>query len=232
MKKYNSQIWLGIMCIILGIMVSFQFKNANSPSTAANTRKIEDLVKEVENLKNQRDELAKKVSEAEKKLNEVETNYAASDTIAQSMKEELDLLRKLTGKTEVKGEGIKVTLNMSKGLDTNVGSNINEYDIISIVNELNTAKAEAISINGERVTSRTSIRSAGPAIKINGNPYDPFKEFVIYAIGNPKDLENSLTITGGVRDMLEELGVKIEITPEREIVIPGSKGVFEPKYMK
>lgn len=232
MKKIKTQIWMGILCIILGLMISLQFKYVNNPKNTVNTRRVEDLVKEVEGLKVQRDELQKKVGDAEKKLNELESSYANSSEFAAKLKEDIDLYRKLAGATDVEGEGIMITINMPVDLDPTQSEGMSDTTLVTIVNELNSAQAEAISINGERITARSSIRSAGNAIKINANPFDPYKQFTIYAIGNPADLESALTITGGVVDALKEMDISVKITKENKINILGSKKVFEPKYIK
>ena len=232
MKNLKSQMWMGIICAILGIMISLQFKYVNNPRNTANTKRVEDLVKEVENLKLQRDDLLKKVGEAEKKVDEMEMEFSTSDAVASNLKLEVDRLRSLAGTTEVKGEGIIVTINAPTGLEASTGVIVNEYDIIAIINELNATLAEAVSINGERYTSRTAIRSAGASIRINGNPYDPYKEFKINAIGDPKNLKTALTITGGIVDMLNEQEISVKIETGNNIIIPGVKKVFEPKFIK
>lgn len=232
MKKNKAQIWMSIVCIVLGIMISLQFKYVNNPKNTVNTKRVEDLVKEVEGLKLQRDELLKKVSDAEKKLNELESSYANSSEFAAKLKENIDLYRKLAGASDVEGEGIMVTINMPVDLDPTQSEGMSDTYLVTIVNELNSAQAEAISINGERITSRSSIRAAGPAIKINGNPYDPYKEFKIYAIGNQANLESALTITNGIVDVLSQYEISVKITRENNIKILKSTKVFEFKYIK
>lgn len=232
MKISKAQFWLGLVCIILGLMISLQFKFVNTSKASPSSRRVEDLVKEVANLKTQRDDLLKRIGDAEKKLDDMEKQSANSNTTTASLKDEVDRLRKLAGTTEVKGDGILITINATTDLEANWVTDIRDYEIVYLVNELNSAHAEAVAINGERYTSRTSIRSAGSAIKINGNPYDPYKAFKIYAIGNADNLENALTITGGIVDQLKEQGVNVKISREKDIVISGSKTIFEFKYIK
>ncbi|WP_166636332.1 DUF881 domain-containing protein [Fonticella tunisiensis] len=232
MKRLKFQLSLGIICILLGLMIAVQFKTVNAPKASVSNKRVEDLVKEVEGLTAQRDELQKKVAEAQKKVDELEKNAANSSTSVALLKEEVDNLRKLAGTTPVEGDGVAITLSIQDALNTNDVIPINEYDIIAIINELNAAQAEAISINGERYVARTSIRTAGAAMKINGNPYDMYKEFKIYAIGNPDVLYAALDLTGGVIDQLEERQIKVKISKEKNIKIPGISKNFETKYIK
>lgn len=77
----------------------------------------------------------------------------------------------ITGTREVKGQGIKVTLN-DISTDFDVSSEDENYferelrlihysDMIQIFNDLRNAGAEAISINGLRVTDRTEVYCNG-----------------------------------------------------------------------
>jgi uncharacterized protein YlxW (UPF0749 family) len=58
-----------------------------------------------------------------------------------------------------------------------------DRDLQDIVNGLWAAGAEAISINGLRLTSRTAIRSAGEAILVDYRPLSP--PYTVRALGDP-----------------------------------------------
>ena len=79
------------------------------------------------------------------------------------------------------------------GLPT--GGVILDTDLQSLVNALWTAGAEAISINGNRLTSLTAIRFAGRAITVDYRSLTP--PYVIDAIGNPETLPARLLETPG-----------------------------------
>ena len=85
------------------------------------------------------------------------------------------------------------------------------------VNELNSAGAEAVSINGQRITSRSSIKCAGSIINVNGVRIAA--PFTIKAIGDPEVLESALRFKGGVIDSLLPWGFSVDVSQEDEIVI-------------
>ena len=68
----------------------------------------------------------------------------------------------LLGETDVEGPGVVVTITPKVlNMDTsNKNVIITHKDLITYVNELNFAGAEAISINGYRITSNKGIRSS------------------------------------------------------------------------
>ena len=63
---------------------------------------------------------------------------------------------------------------------------IHDYDIRTILNELKTAGAQAIAINGERVVPMSEQICVGPTIIINDNRYPV--PYIIEAIGEPDGL--------------------------------------------
>jgi uncharacterized protein YlxW (UPF0749 family) len=103
--------------------------------------------------------------------------------------------------------------------------------LLEVVNELNAAGAEAISINGQRFISTTEIRETGGVhININTVSYAPPFEFK--AIGDPKTLEAALRLREGIVERLEANGVVVTITQEQLVKIERYNGVIEKKYAK
>ena len=105
---------------------------------------------------------------------------------------------------------------------------IHDSDILLVINELRAAGAEAISVNGQRITSLSEVRCAGPVIQINGIRLTaPFK---ISAIGAPEMLATSLKLRGGIIDSIQQADIDVIIEKSDSIIIPKSEGVIEYKY--
>lgn len=233
MKKYFSQIALGLVCVLLGFMISYQFKLYYNPQAKLKSRSFEDLTKEIEQLRKQRDELSKNVTELQDKIDVYEKNTANSSEAANKMKDELDDLRKLAGLTDVEGPGVIITLTPPMDVTSTVPYAINSSSILDVINELNASGAEAISINDERFVSRTQIREAGAPIIINGTSFSPNKSFVIKAIGDSKTLEAAFNLPGGIKDKLkEEYGITMSISQEQKVKILKYNKYIEYKYIK
>jgi uncharacterized protein YlxW (UPF0749 family) len=110
---------------------------------------------------------------------------------------------------------------------------IHDVDLQTLVNELWATGAEAISINDQRVVSRTSIRCAGPTILVNSERIMP--PYVVKALGPPQDLEAALRMQGGFMTSMMgfvEKGVQVKIDPQQEILIPDYKGSLIYRYAK
>lgn len=129
----------------------------------------------------------------------------------------------LAGLTDLEGSGVKITVSDSgetifKDPEMSV---IHDEDILSIINELYDADAEAISVNGERIVATSEIRCAGSTISINNNRYS--QPYVIKAIGDPVNLKNAITMKDGIGETLSYYGIQIEIEECESLTVEAYK---------
>ena len=146
------------------------------------------------------------------------------------MEKELQNLEIYAGTTNLVGEGIIITLNDGdKALEPELRSDavVHDSDILTVVNELKAAGAEAISINGQRIISMSAIRCVGPVIQINYQKIAP--PYVISAIGNAQYLESAINIKNGVADLLKEIGVVVNVKRNVNIRVPKYQGSLDFK---
>ncbi|MDX6222053.1 MAG: hypothetical protein QOD91_1107, partial [Frankiales bacterium] len=96
----------------------------------------------------------------------------------------------------VTGPAVRVTLTDAKlsagptdPTQQGQGGQVLDSDLQHVVNALWASGAEAVAVNGQRVTALTSIRAAGDAIVVDFRPVDP--PYVVTAVGDPDTLEQS-----------------------------------------
>ena len=100
-------------------------------------------------------------------------------------------LREITGFVAVEGPGLQTTVNDAPSGDPE--GRVRASDLRLLVNGLWEAGAEAIAINGRRLTALSAIVNAGIAVKVNGSKMTP--PYVVQAIGDPRTLEADLLAT-------------------------------------
>lgn len=209
---------IGAIALILTMVLFIQFKTVKETDiTAIETMREAELRTELASWKAKYDEIAIKLQDTEDKIsnyrNDIENNKKNSELLEQELIE----TEKYLGYTELKGEGIIVKLD-----DTDY-KQVESSDILSLVNELRLAGAEAISINEERVVSTTEIVNVDTRfIIVNGKrivaPYE------IKAIGDKKYLESAISIKGGYVDEIKAKEITINYTIEDNVVIPKFSG--------
>ncbi|HEY3413807.1 MAG TPA: DUF881 domain-containing protein [Armatimonadota bacterium] len=169
----------------------------------------------------------KRLNEEKRKLTE---GYSGGAKVA-TLKAELRDTMAFAALTPIVGPGVTITLNdvppakrKTMGLAVDE-SNIHDVDVFEVVNELRAAGAEAIVINGQRLSAVSPIRCVGNSVLINATPVGmPLR---ISAIGNRDGLYSSIMMNGGIMDpensRLALLNM-ISITKEKEIRAPAYSG--------
>ncbi len=238
MNKKQIAITLGIMCLILTMSIMIQVRTINNTNkTASQSLTNNDLRDQVLKWKEKYDQEYEELQNANKKLERVRT--AASKNTEGSEENEAELLKNnmIIGLTDVEGEGVIVTLKDDTSITsdslaiTDSMSNhlVHDSDLISIVNELKNAGAEAISINDQRVVISTSITCEGNVISVNGAKVG--SPFVIKAIGHASYMESALTRPGGpIKNFTGYIGASVKTSDN--IQIPKFTGVISTKFIK
>lgn len=211
--KITRNIALMVVCIILGVMLSLQYKSVNYNQSLASfeNMRLDELKNELITMQNQKNSLQERLKELEEENQTYAKVKAGDSEAAQQIQNSLKKARIFAGLESVKGAGIIVTL------DNYASIMVMDYDILNIVNELRASGAQAISVNDERIVAMTEIREAGQYVMINGRQCKA--PFTIKAIADPDDLVHSLTLIGGVVEILEEDLLSVTIKKADEIVI-------------
>ncbi|WP_227935729.1 DUF881 domain-containing protein [Alkalihalobacillus deserti] len=169
---------------------------------------------------------------AQAEVRELESNLASIDKEqeekAQNLLEDIERLRKLVGQVKVEGQGIEISLEDADYIPDGDNPNnyiVHEFHIQRVVEELFVAGAEAIAINGFRLSNQSYIQCTGPVIRVDGNTSSA--PFIITAIGDADHLESAITLPGGVHHQLinDEISVRIQkksaVTLEPHLVESG-----------
>jgi len=231
-KKYSlfSYIIIGIALFFLAMLFTAQMKSISNTEQVINGKREAQLADDLVTLQRKYEDLKQKNDKNQKVVEEYQTNSSTNNGLISSMKTQIDDLSKISGTTDLKGEGITMVLsdgNNIKDPEKRSDSLVHDSDVLTVVNELKAAGAEAISINGQRIISTSAIRCVGPVIQVNYQKVAA--PFEIKAIGNSQYLESAMNIKNGVVDLLKEYGVGITVTKQTNVAIPKFDGTISFK---
>ncbi len=234
MKKKQIAITLGIMCFVLTMCIAIQIRTVtNSNSTASQSFIDNGLRDEVLRWKEKYDNAYQELLASEKQLTQIREQATQNNTTANAKQEQIKKNNMLLGTVEVKGAGLEITLAdnnaAGKGLIDPSGVLVHYNDLLQVVNALNNAGAEAISINGQRVITTTAITCEGNVIKVNGEKVS--SPFAIKAIGSQGLLLGSMTMAGGYLDEIDDW-VIVNVKTVDDIIIEKYNGIISYKYVK
>jgi len=137
----------------------------------------------------------------------------------------VDALAVLAGTVPVTGPGISMTIaDPSGAIDYTV--------ILSAIQELRDAGAEAISMGPVRVVASTWFDDVqnGSGIVVSGRSLSP--PYRILVIGDAATLATAMAIPGGVSDTVRAAGGRIVISPQTALVVSALQPLAAPQYAR
>ncbi|WP_350344848.1 DUF881 domain-containing protein [Proteinivorax tanatarense] len=229
--KGTSTVMLTSICVVLGFMIAVNLRTQKDVNFAYGMREMEmrskffELIDNKETLKKENKLLSQQIRLYEQKA-------AKGEDSVDILVDELNKARVLAGLTDVKGPGVKVEINDNKkgyNYQGDPNSNIvHDEDLLMTVNTLLAAGAEAVAVNGQRITSFSEISCAGPVILVNQTRLAP--PYVITAIGDSSSLKTSLLMPGGIADNLAFWGIDVKVNTKEEVSVPAFKGNIEIEH--
>jgi uncharacterized protein YlxW (UPF0749 family) len=214
--------------LVIGFLLAVAYREAVA-SEPASTRAHSGLVAEVktaqgatDGLQDQDDRLRRQVTVAQQ-----QTLGGSADQLRQIQQQQA-----ATGLAPVTGSGMVVRLtDASAPIDPKTGrassSDVNrvlDVDLQGVVNALWAAGAEAIAINGQRLTGLSTIRTAGVTVLVDFRPVT--SPYEVSAIG-PDGLSDTFgasVAAAEMRRLVEEYGLGFSTRNQNDLRLPAAPG--------
>uniref|UniRef100_UPI0033EFD0A7 DUF881 domain-containing protein n=1 Tax=Streptomyces sp. NPDC029003 TaxID=3155125 RepID=UPI0033EFD0A7 len=198
-------------------------------------------------LAKERQELIDRVERADSHANGLERDVERlrtevadrqGEVLKQPGGDQARLLALLSGATEVRGPGVKLVVDDAKGSSPGGGGGpresagfsdtgrVRDRDMQRIVNGLWQAGAEAVSINGQRLTALSAIRAAGDAILVDNRPLVP--PYEVLAVGDKKRLGTAFqdSVDGQYLHVLQEsYGIRYTLSAVDQVKLPAASSL-------
>ncbi|MFJ6609454.1 DUF881 domain-containing protein [Streptomyces sp. NPDC091289] len=156
-----------------------------------------------------------------------------------------ELVALLAGATPVEGSGVKLIVDDAKNTDQGGGGpressgfadtgRVRDRDMQRVVNGLWESGAEAIAINGQRLTALSAIRAAGDAILVDNRPLVP--PYTVLAVGDGKKLATEFKGSADgqyLQALKESFDIRTSISDQAKVRLPAAPSLIvrtaEPK---
>ena len=144
-----------------------------------------------------------------------------------------------TGLTTVTGAGLRVVLQdapanrpQPEGIvaDDLV---VHQQDLEGVINALWAGGAEAMTLQGQRVTTLTAFRCVGNVLSLHGRVYSP--PYTVEAIGDPVALQKALDQSPTVqvyREYVDAVGLGYEVRKIDDLTLPAYDGVLTLEHAR
>jgi uncharacterized protein YlxW (UPF0749 family) len=243
--KSAGVIWLsGILLlagVAVGVLISANWQaqsagaiSASSPITRQSGREI--IAATIQRLESEQADLKKQIADLRTQLNNVQNTDAERKSTLQDLNNDITQQRIASGMMALHGPGVIASFNDSTVRSIPEGEDpakyiLHDYDLRDILNTLWIAGAEAVSLNGERIVSNTSLYCVGTTVICNATRLSP--PYEIHAIGDPQALEAALRGSSQMEkfnDRAKIYDLPVQIVQNQEILVPAYNGSFVFKY--
>jgi uncharacterized protein YlxW (UPF0749 family) len=230
------QITLGVALLALGFLIAAQLAT-EGPRVRYTTQERTPLVETADELQAQQDGLKDRILQLRAQIQGVENEGAGSADLVRDLNAELQRARIAAGLIPLTGSGIVLQLEDSKAPVPPDGNEsdylVGSRDVRTVVEELWGAGAEAIAVNGERLTPTSAIIDVGVSLLVNSAYLTP--PYQISALG-PPELYDRLSSSAGfvdfVRARSEGYGIGVSLAEPDAVDMPAFVGTVTLRYSR
>jgi len=230
------QITLGIALLALGFLIAAQLRSEAPRVRYASNERI-PLVETARDLQSRQDALKQQLLQLRAQIQTVESQGQGSAALVSDLDAQLGKARVAAGLTALHGPGVVLQLADSP-TSVPAGGNQTDYlvsarDIRTVVEELWLAGAEAVAINGERVTASSAIIDIGGSVLLNAAYLAP--PYQVSAIGAPglfDRLNGSSSFQDFVKMRVEAFGLQVGFAELQDVTIPAYAGTINLRYAR
>ncbi|MBI2776715.1 MAG: DUF881 domain-containing protein [Chloroflexi bacterium] len=226
------QVTLTAALLVLGFLIAAQLA-AEGPRIRYTSQERAPLIETALGLQDQQDGLQARILELRARIVELEGEQPGSEALVKELNAALEKARISGGLVQLTGPGILFRLEDAEQAGGSSDSLVTARDLRTLVQELWLAGAEAISINGERVTTSTAVLDIGNAILVNSAYLAP--PYLVDAIG-PTDLYERLSTSPSfvefVRSRIEPYGLRLAFAEADSVTISAYAGSIRSRYAR
>ncbi|MER6632825.1 DUF881 domain-containing protein [Streptomyces sp. NPDC000987] len=221
----------GLVLAALVVTVGAAQARVAAPVVAKERQELIDRIDRettaADKLENSVDELRRDVSARQR------------EALRQSGGDRTELVGILSGAVEVHGPGVKLVVDDAKEATTGGDGDpretsgfsdtgrVRDRDMQRVVNGLWESGAEAVSINGQRLTALSAVRAAGDAILVDNKPLVP--PYTVLAVGDGQRLSTRFQDSADglyLHALQQNYGIRTAISVEGDLRLPAAPSVI------
>jgi uncharacterized protein YlxW (UPF0749 family) len=215
---------LAVVAVLIGAMfaVSALQTTRTAPDLAVERA---ELISRIKGAEAQQDELRARATALSTEIATLRAAALGGDDRDKALESQINTMDPQVGNVAVVGPGLAITVDDApaapQGSAADQRDQVLDIDLQSMVNGLWLAGAEAIAINGHRLSTLTAIRGAGDAITVDYRSLN--RPYRVEAIGDAKTLESRYVESAGGAwwtELAQNRQMRYEISSEKEITLP------------
>jgi uncharacterized protein YlxW (UPF0749 family) len=219
-----------LLCVALasGLLVTALVQNRAVAPEKELAR--EQLVQRAQAAQAEVERLETEVEQTREELAAAQEVLLSQSAEGNALAERIARLEAQAGYTDVVGPGLVVTLDNAPGsdpADPEDPGRVLDQDVVQAVNGLWLSGAEAVAVNGVRLTSTTAIRAAGQAVLVDFRPLVP--PYRIEGIGDPAAMAQAFGASASALELAqvaEQYGIRVTTEQAQSLALPASTALL------
>jgi uncharacterized protein YlxW (UPF0749 family) len=209
-----------VALLLFGALVATAgVQTARNAQTTASSHS--SLVVQVNERKAQLASMQQRARDLRNQVRDAQTQYLQTTAESRAVDDRILRLGVASGAVPVRGPGIRIVVDDAPG--GGPGKQVLDKDLQKMVNGLWLVGAEAISINGQRLSELSAIREASEGITVNYRHVNA--PYVVSAIGNRNQMAARFLDTAGGQTWLalkSAVGLRFDINSEESMKLPAA----------
>ncbi len=221
-RPSRGQVIVAVLLAALGFAAVTQVRFTEVDNTYGSLRE-QDLINVLNGLAGTSQRTEAQIARLQRARDDLLSKTGSREAALAQAQEQADQLAILAGLVPVTGPGIRLTVTEETGT-------VEVQSMVDTFQELRTAGAEAIQVNGQvRVVVSTAVEDAPGGLLIGGQLVT--SPYVIDVIGEPQTLASSgVEFPDGPRQLFEDDGASVTIDKLASLDIESVVKPTEPEY--
>jgi uncharacterized protein YlxW (UPF0749 family) len=214
-----------LVTLTIGALLAIAALQTNQAAPALQNERAE-LISRIKAAETNQDQLRARVTSLSAEVASLREASVGDDDSLKAMVAQIARLGSTVGATAVAGPGVLIVVDDAPGENGDVRNRVLDLDLQMLANGLWQAGAEAVAINGHRLSTLTAIRSAGDAITVDYRSLS--RPYRIEAIGDPRTLQaRFVESSGGAwwNELAQNQRMRYEISIEKDVTLPADPGI-------
>jgi uncharacterized protein YlxW (UPF0749 family) len=210
-----------VVLLVFGLLVTVAAVQT-SRNASVNDASRASLIEQVNLRRASLADLQRQLSREQGRGLTLRSRLTTLSTSARAVQARVQRLEGRTGFGAVRGPGIQATV--ANAPDTAGSELVRDSDLALLTDALWAAGAEAISVNGVRLTALGGFRNVGATVLLNSQPLNP--PYVLSVVGDPDTLPANLlssSVGGQWYALKDSLGLRFDVKDGGTMTLPAAR---------
>ncbi len=224
-QRFGRRWVLALVAVLVGGLFALAAVQTTRQAPALASERS-DLIARIQAAETEQVQVRQQAAALTGEINKTRTAVSGGDASARSQQAAIEALEPVVGAIAVTGPGLVIVVDDASSGTGDRPDRVYDLDLQILTNGLWQAGAEAVAINGHRLSALTAIRGAGEAITVDFRSLT--RPYRVEAIGDARTLQARFVESGGGawwNELAQNQKLRYDTTLAAELTLPADDGL-------